>query len=152
MEVLRILKQCCSSKPSFSYSFCFIFQRGMSKQLHFPGLGWLRCPLLLCFHVAVWSLTKGSEETGDGLLLQLENMKMFPLELKILLAAVCSFKKDSDSQQTFRYLSVYLNNPSSPPPSPPKILISITSFGFVCFTLLMRNLGWKDATFISGWH
>lgn len=31
-----------------------------------------------------------------GLLLKLENMKMTPLELKVLLAAVCGFGKDND--------------------------------------------------------
>lgn len=50
----------------------------------------------LFFCVAIWSLAKDSEEAGDGLLLQLESMKVIPLEIKILLAAVCSLKKDSE--------------------------------------------------------
>lgn len=64
----------------------------------------------LYFHVAVWSLTKNSWEAGNRLLLKLENMKATPLELKVLLAVVCSFGKDSDLYQTFRYLKVDFNN------------------------------------------
>lgn len=52
-------------------------------------------PSWLCFPVAIWLLAKDSQEAGGGLLLELESMKMIPLEHKIVLAAVCSSKKDS---------------------------------------------------------